>query len=521
MNQKTDKVLFWGCFIALITTSYAFISRMILCGGQFATDFGLDKVSVGELQGAGIWPFGVSIILFSLFIDRIGYKVAMVFSFVSYLAYTALAFMAYNSIHGVTGDALIAGQKHGYQLLYWGSIILGLGNGAVEAYINPVVATMFNKDKVKWLNTLHAGWPGGLVLGGLCTIALASNPDWRITLGLILIPAIIFFLVLMGRQFPKSEREQAGVGYIEMLKELGTFGALVGFGLVFAQLGQVFGWSQNMSWILTAVVVVAFAVVTKSFGRCILAFLIVIMMPLATTEIGTDGWISSLMEAPMKAAGHNAAWVLVYTSAIMMVLRFCAGPIVHKLSPLGLLATCAALAVAGLTALSKTNGSGMAVIFAAATLYAVGKTFFWPTMLGLTSEQCPKGGALTLNAMGGIGMLAVGILGFPFIGYLQESTATKELQAANPAVYQSVTVEKNYLLGKYQAIDPVKSAALTDDKSQAAITTATTTSQFSALGKMAVFPAFMLVCYLALIAYFKTKGGYKPVQLSGGGTGAH
>src|SRR4029077_13624607 len=111
---------------------------------------------------------------------------------------------------------------------------------------------------------------------------------------------------------------------------------------------------------------------------------------------------------------------------------------------------------AGLTALSKTNGSGMMVIFAAATLYAVGKTFFWPTMLGLTSEQCPKGGALTLNAMGGIGMLAVGILGFPFIGYLKESTATKTLAAANPAIYQSVTVDKSYLLGDYKAIDPAK-----------------------------------------------------------------
>src|SRR6476659_5429460 len=99
MNSRHDKLLFWGCFIALITTSYAFISRMILSGGQFATDFGLDKVAVGELPGAGIWPFGVSIILFSLFIDKIGYKVAMIFSFVSYLAYTGLAFMAYNSIH--------------------------------------------------------------------------------------------------------------------------------------------------------------------------------------------------------------------------------------------------------------------------------------------------------------------------------------------------------------------------------------------------------------------------------------
>src|SRR4029077_19021551 len=117
---------------------------------------------------------------------------------------------------------------------------------------------------------------------------------------------------------------------------------------------------------------------------------------------------------------------------------------------------------AGLTALSKTNGSGMMVIFAAATLYAVGKTFFWPTMLGVTSEQCPKGGALTLNAMGGIGMLAVGILGFPFIGYLQESAATAKLKEANPALYQTVAKESDYLLGKYSAIDPEKSAAIID-----------------------------------------------------------
>src|ERR1700722_6255149 len=117
MKNRHDQILFWGCFIAIITTSYAFISRMILCGGQFVTDFGLDKVSVGELQGAGVWPFGVSIIVFSLFIDRIGYKGAMLFSFISYLIYIALASSPHGTIHGLTGDALITGQKHGYQLL--------------------------------------------------------------------------------------------------------------------------------------------------------------------------------------------------------------------------------------------------------------------------------------------------------------------------------------------------------------------------------------------------------------------
>jgi MFS family permease len=517
MNTRHDKILFWGCFIAIITTSYAFISRIILCTGtQFATEFGLDKVSVGELVGAGIWPFGVSIIIFSLFIDRIGYKVAMVFSFVCYLVYTAMAFAAYNAVHGLSGDALMAGQKHGYQLLYWGSIILGLGNGSVEAYANPIVTTMFNTDKTKWLNRLHAGWPGGLVLGGLCTIGLAGHADWRLILGLILVPAFIFFFILASSKIPRSEREQAGVSYLAMLTELGAFGALVGFGLVFAQLGQVFQWSNGLVWGLTGAVVLIFAVVTRSFGRFILAVLIIIMMPQAITELGIDGWITSLMQTPMEAAGHNPAWVLVYTSAIMMVLRFCAGPLIHKLSPIGLLASCSALAAIGLFALSKTAGAGMFAIFAAATLYGVGKTFFWPTILGLTSEQCPRGGALTLNAVGGIGMLAVGILGQPFIGYLQESSATHQLEIKNPALYQNVTVEKKYLLGSYRAVDPLKSAVITEPSAQADLAAATTTAQFSALSKMALFPVFTLVCYLGMMLYFKSKGGYKPVKLGAG-----
>jgi len=515
--DKASLFLFWGCFVALIATSFGFITRMLLLG-RFASDFALDKVTVGELQGAGIWPFAISIILFSLVIDRIGYRVAMIFSFGCYIAYLILASMAYSSIQGLSGDALHSAQHRGYNLLYWGSIILGLGNGTVEAFVNPVVATLFRTAKVKWLNMLHAGWPGGLVLGGLITIGMADTAnqgDWRLVLGLIALPAIAFFVLLIGARFPVNEREQAGVSYRDMLKELGVFGAVIGFGLIFAQLGQVFGWSQGLCWILTIAIAAAFGIFTRSFGRGILAVLIIIMIPLAITELGTDGWISSLMEHPLATAGHHPGWVLVYTSFIMMLLRFSAGPIVHRLSPIGLLCSSATLAIGGLFLLSKCAEAPVIAIFGAATLYALGKTFFWPTMLGVTAEQCPRGGALTLNAMGGIGMIAVGVIGFPFIGAMQEKTATEHIISEAPATAKAVLVEKSYVLGAYQAIDPERAAAASAANAEAkvALNSANVASQFNTLAKMTAFPAFMLAGYIGLLLYFRGRGGYKAVDI--------
>ncbi len=521
-SEAGQKMVFWGCFIALVTTSFAFVSRITLCNVRFGSEFNLDSVKVGELIGAGIWPFAISIILFSLVIDRIGYKVAMLFSFVSFAVYLTLACMAYSKVHGAEGEALVAAQAAGYDLMYLASIVLALGNGTVEAFINPVVATMFNKEKTKWLNILHAGWPGGLVFCGLATIALEDtlkNGDWRIVVGLVAIPAVIYLLMLIGAKFPKSEQEAAGVSYREMLGEFGAFGALVGFGLILMQLSEVFGWNEGnnkyIAPVLAGLLTLAFGAYTRSFGRPIMAFLIIIMMPLATTEIGTDSWISGLMEEPMKAAGRNAVWVLVYTSAIMMVLRFFAGPIVHSLSPIGLLIMSSVLAIAGLFALSKCGDAGLGMIFAAATLYGFGKTFFWPTMLGVTAEQCPKGGALTLNAISGIGMIAVGVLGTPFIGYVQAQTASADLTEKSAAVAEAVIVDKDFMGISYQAIDPDKEKTITDDAGLAALKNAKKSGSFEALGKMVMFPAFMLTCYIILFLYFKSKGGYKAQALGG------
>ncbi len=516
-------VLFWGCFIALITTAFGFITRMFLLN-EWAGIYGLDPAQLGRLQGIGIWPFAVSIILFSLFIDRIGYKVAMYIAFLGYLTWVGMATAAYNTVG--------TNKELSFQLLYWGSLILGLSNGTVEAFINPLVATMFSHNKTKWLNILHAGWPGGLVLAGLLLIGLAESGmtiPWIYKIQLIAIPTVIFGIMLTPLKFPVSERVASGVSYRRMLQEFGFLGAaVVGF-LITLQLLDFFqpqdATTKYIFIGLGVAMVLAFTAYTQTLGSPLMFFMILIMMPLATTELGTDGWITSIMEEVAKGK-FNPGWVLVYTSAIMMVLRFFAGPIVHKISPLGLLAACSILAIIGLYTLSFTQGM---MIFAAATIYGVGKTFFWPTMLGVVAEQCPKGGAFTLNALGGIGMLAVGTLGGPYIGVLQvenenEAVANNhEVNEMIPGLIQqsgglTVTEQRSiYEILKYNAIsdsklDEVIAEKVPADKQVEAKTLVAEVrakSKQNALADMVYFPMVMLAGYVLLILYFASKGGYK------------
>jgi hypothetical protein len=320
---------------------------------------------------------------------------------------------------------------------------------------------------------------------------------------------MIYGLMMLRCKFPVNERVAAGASYREMLGQFGIVGALIVLSLIIREmLGNVFGFSPAVQLTVGIIALAAFGAAARSLGRPMLIFLLLIMIPLATTEIGTDGWITSLMEPEMTKLGANAAWVLVYTSFIMMVLRFCAGPIVHRISPLGLLAVSSVIAACGLFFLSKSAGI---TILLAATVYGFGKTFFWPTMLGVVSERFPKGGALTLNATGGVGMLGVGVLGFPLIGLLQENAVRDKLP---PAVYAQVSTDKEGVFGSYKAVDPDKVKTLSPAEEKQ-VTTSADEGKKEALATMAIFPCIMLVCYLILIAYFRSKGGYEAEVLTG------
>ncbi len=494
--KAPDMKLFYACFVALTTTSFGFILRAIILP-QWGRQFNLTQTQLGEITGVGLWPFAISIVLFSLIIDKIGYKTAMIFAFVCHVA-----------------SALLSIFATGYWMLYAGTFIVALGNGTVEAVVNPVVATMFPKEKTKWLNILHAAWPGGLVLGGIIALLMGENVNWVYKIGLILLPTIAYAIMMLARKFPLNERVEAGVSYKEMLREVGAIGALIIVSLIVFQLGAVFAWSTTFNVVLILLITVLFGWYTKSVGQPLFIILLLIMIPLATTELGTDSWITDLMTPAMNELGMQAGWILVYTSAIMFVLRFFAGPIIHKISPLGLLAICSGIAAIGLFMLSKSSG---VVILLAATIYGLGKTFFWPTMLGVVSERFPKGGALTLNITGGLGMIAAGVIGAGILGFIQDKKVDSNIfaydKANNTSIHSTyVTENKTSFFGEYQALDQNKLAAATALE-KTTVTGIRDKAKKDALRDIIIFPLVMMVSYILLIVYFKSKGGYKTVLL--------
>ncbi len=495
-NARPRSGLFLTSFAAIVATSFCFILRALVIG-EWGVEFDLSETQKGELTGAGLWPFAITIVLLSLLIDRIGFRATFWFAAFCHVVGLAILFTA-----------------QGYWALYAGTFIMALGNGAVEAAANPLIATLFSEDKPKWLNRLHAAWPLGLMLGGILALGLGEGVDWRIKVALMAAPVAVYAFLLFGRTFPQSERAAAGVPYRAMLAEAGFLSAFIIIALMMLEVGRVFALPAISIWSLIGAFTLLYAWFSRSAGRPLYIIFVLLMIPLAVTELSTDSWITELMSPEMNALGLQAGWVLVYTSAVMFVVRMYAGPLLHTAKPLGVLAGASALAAIGLFWLSGATGLAL---LAAATLYGIGKSFFWGTSLAIASEQFPRGGAVTLNVMAGAGMLAAGIVGTVMLGALQDRAISRGLDAYdstnNAQLAETYLTERTGLFGAYRAIDQDKLAGASMEDQQL-IQGVTAIGKKGALREVALVPVFMLLAYLGLIAYFRSRGGYQPVTLT-------
>lgn len=326
-----------------------------------------------------------------------------------------------------------------YWSLFAGTLIFGIANGSVEAACNPLIASLFTNNRTTKLNHFHAWFPGGIVIGGLVAFALgAAGLGWKIQFATMLIPLVVYGFMFVGQSFPVTERVEQGVST-----------------------GSMFAACLHPLFIL----------------------MVACMLMTAATEFGAQNWIPTIL----SNAGVSGILVLVWITGLMWLGRQFAGPFVHKLSPTGMLLMSAILSALGLYAMSHTTG---AMLFAAATVFALGVCFFWPTMLGVVSERFPKTGALGLAIMGGAGMLSASFV-VPRVGaWFDRAIAAR--------------------IPEGQTAETLKAAPAGSDLA-AQWTQIQASAGLESLGKVAMIPSVLAIVFLALFLLWRNK----PVQSAG------
>ena len=515
--------LLWAGFMAILAAGVGFAIR----GGIFdnwGKEFGFTGAQLGSIGGAGLSGFCFGIIIGGVICDKIGYGKLVITAFLLHILSAVVTFAA------VPGDGGEAAKTLAYNCLFGGMFIFAFANGTLEAVANPLVATLFPQNRTHYLNILHASWPAGMIIGAALGWVLDDkmNVSWKLQLALYLIPTAIYGIMFMGQHFPKSEASEKGASLGEMFKDVGILGALVVAPLLLLFCGSflpLFGISASASeqigYAVGGLTVVAVGVLTKgSIGSLLLFLLFITHALIGSVELGTDQWIQFITGNLFTS--EQGKYLFLWTSAIMFGLRFCAHWIENtlKLSPVALLLSCSVLAVIGLQMASTMETFTTALI--ALGIYAVGKTFFWPTMLAVASDRFPRTGAVAISIMGGIGMLSVGTIGGPGLGYLKDRFAGEALKEKDAALFAEYKAEKPSTFLGIKSMEAVgldgkklgeaKDAKEKTDK-QKAVVAADQLGDRKTLKVDSYIPAIMAVLYLGILLYFKTIGGYKAVHI--------
>lgn len=413
MNKQR---LFVASCLSIATASMVFAIRGDVAG-PLSQSFRITNEQMGLVFSPAFWAFTIAIFISGNLVDIVGMRRLHILSAMGFIAGVALIIFAPHPIEPVASLF----DHTGTTLLYAGFFMLGISHGLVEGVINPLMASLYPEEKTRRITSVHAWWPAGLIIGGLLAVLLSNlGVAWQVKLSLVLVPAIVYLVMAFSMPYPKTERAMSNVPTGEM-------------------------WKQAT--------------------RPLFLLLWVCMWMTAAIEMGPAQWFPRVMGElvpQLSPEAGSGVLFLVYTAGLMFVLRMWGSNVTHK-APVVTMIVSSLLSAIGLYWLGiLTPGASAVVALTAATLFGIGQTFLWPTMIGITAEQFPRGGAVLLSLMGGTGLLSVAIV-LPIMG--------ARMDAAGPG---------------------------------------------AALRLTAVLGAIVTVIFIGVWLYFRSHGGYRSVAITEG-----
>ena len=347
MEQVNRNRLFIASCFALITTAFAFGIRAGIMN-DLVKDMQLNDTELGWINFMGAFGFPIATLLGGSIYNAFGPKK------IGYIAF-------FSHLIGIT-FSIMSGS---FLPLFISTFFISFGNGMVEAAYNPMIADMYPEKKAKMLNKFHVWFPGGIAIGSVLTLLIASmNGGWQIKLAVMFVPLIIYGYLFFGQTFPKTDNELGKSSTLENLKSIFT---------------------SPLYWLM-----------------------LVCMALTATTELGTTSWVERIL----GNSGAQPLVILFLVTGLMAVGRYYAGPIIHKLNITGVLLISAIISAVSIVLLSTGTGS---IVYLYAILFAIGVCYFWPTMISFIAEYLPKTGAFGMSLIGGVGMVGLAIFQ-PVIG---------------------------------------------------------------------------------------------------------
>lgn len=339
--------------------------------GAISSAFHITNEQMGILFSPAFYAFALAILCSGAIVDIVGMRTIHALSGGGFIAGISLILLA----PPPAGQVVSVFDNPGTAMLYAGFFVLGMSHGLVEGVINPLMASIYPREKTKRITAVHAWWPAGMIAGGLLALAFTQvlHADWRVKLALIFIPAGTYLWMALSLAYPRTERASSNVPAAEMWREA---------------LRPLFIVLFICSWMTAA------------------------------AEMGPDQWFPKVMGdlvPQLSPAAGSGVLFLVYTAGLMFLLRVFGARYAHQ-SPIGTLIFSSVLTGAGLYWLGSLGKDASALTaITAATIFGIGKTFLWPTMIGVTAEQFPRGGALVLSIIGAVGMLSVAFV-LPVMG---------------------------------------------------------------------------------------------------------